>query len=429
MPSNCLNASMPSIELLKAGVPRGPVGKDRGQIPGEARVDGVARRHDRRGGGGWQRHSSDHKGAAACLQRRKSRQRATLDGFTLRSSSCVVSDPSCAARFCLHWRRSSRRAARDTQRANRCDQRPILILISIDGWRWDYLERFAPPALSALAARGVRAEGLIPSFPSKTFPNHYTIVTGLYPDRHGIVSNTMRDPALPGLFSLVQRRRAAGHALVGRRAALGDRRAAGPDRRDDVLAGIGRGDCRRPPDATGGCSTTKSRTTSASIRCSSGCGSPRRARPTFFTLYFSDVDSAGHDFGPESPEMRRGGAAVDAGDRAARQRDSTPLALSARTNLVLVSDHGMAQIAPDRVIVLDDYVDSPPSIVIDWVPILGVTPRGGSVDELYQRAEGQASGPAGVQERGPAGTLSPARSPAATRRHRHRRRRLAHHDA
>jgi predicted AlkP superfamily pyrophosphatase or phosphodiesterase len=81
-------------------------------------------------------------------------------------------------------------------------ERPILILVSIDGWRWDYLSRFAPPALSALAARGVLSEGLIPSFPSKTFPNHYTIVTGLYPSRHGIVSNSMRDPGLPGLFSL-----------------------------------------------------------------------------------------------------------------------------------------------------------------------------------------------------------------------------------
>ena len=82
---------------------------------------------------------------------------------------------------------------------------PIVILISIDGWRWDYLDRFKPPMLGRLAASGVRAEGLIPSFPSKTFPNHYTIVTGLYPSRHGIVSNTMSDPALPSRFSLSDR--------------------------------------------------------------------------------------------------------------------------------------------------------------------------------------------------------------------------------
>ena len=83
--------------------------------------------------------------------------------------------------------------------------RPILILVSIDGWRWDYLERFAPPVLTALATAGVRAEGLIPIFPSKTFPNHYTLVTGLYPERHGIVSNSMIDPNLPGRFTLRDR--------------------------------------------------------------------------------------------------------------------------------------------------------------------------------------------------------------------------------
>ena len=59
---------------------------------------------------------------------------------------------------------------------------PTLIVVSFDGWRWDYHSRAPAPNLRRLMARGVRAESLIPSFPSKTFPNHYTIVTGLYPD-------------------------------------------------------------------------------------------------------------------------------------------------------------------------------------------------------------------------------------------------------
>ena len=84
-------------------------------------------------------------------------------------------------------------------------RQPVTILISIDGFRWDYLDRIKPPVLTRLAAAGVRAEGLIPSFPSKTFPNHYTIVTGLYPARHGIISNSIVDPALPSRFSLGDR--------------------------------------------------------------------------------------------------------------------------------------------------------------------------------------------------------------------------------
>ena len=83
--------------------------------------------------------------------------------------------------------------------------RAIVILISIDGFRWDYLNRFSPPAISRLAAEGVRAEGLIPQFPSKTFPNHYTIVTGLRPARHGIISNNMRATDIPGEFAMSNR--------------------------------------------------------------------------------------------------------------------------------------------------------------------------------------------------------------------------------
>ena len=72
---------------------------------------------------------------------------------------------------------------------------PIVVLIAIDGWRWDYLDRVPAPALRELARRGVRAEALVPVFPTLTFPNHYTIATGLRPWRHGIISNTMLDPA------------------------------------------------------------------------------------------------------------------------------------------------------------------------------------------------------------------------------------------
>src|SRR3954466_587050 len=83
----------------------------------------------------------------------------------------------------------------------RAGDAPILILISFDGWRRDYIDRLPVPNLKALAARGVRAAALIPSFPILTFPNHYTIVTGLYPEHHGVVANNMRDPSMPERFT------------------------------------------------------------------------------------------------------------------------------------------------------------------------------------------------------------------------------------
>jgi len=79
---------------------------------------------------------------------------------------------------------------------------PILILISFDGFRWDYDSRFPAPNLHALARRGVRAKEMIPSFPVLTFPNHYTIVTGLYPEHHGIVGNNIVEPGYPVKFTM-----------------------------------------------------------------------------------------------------------------------------------------------------------------------------------------------------------------------------------
>ena len=95
-------------------------------------------------------------------------------------------------------------AAGRSQQADGYDR--TVILISFDGWRWDYQTHIPVPNLQRLIARGVRAEALIPAFPSKTFPNHYTIVTGLYPGHHGIVANNIRDAATGRMFTLGSRR-------------------------------------------------------------------------------------------------------------------------------------------------------------------------------------------------------------------------------
>ncbi len=75
-------------------------------------------------------------------------------------------------------------------------ERTSLVLISIDGFRADYLDRGLTPTLRRLAATGVRAQWMNPSYPSLTFPNHYTLVTGLRPDHSGIVNNRFIDPRL-----------------------------------------------------------------------------------------------------------------------------------------------------------------------------------------------------------------------------------------
>ena len=80
--------------------------------------------------------------------------------------------------------------------------RPYVVLVSLDAFRYDYIARYRPASLERLAARGIAARSLIPPFPSKTFPSHYTIATGLYPGHHGIVSNNFYDPATERWFRL-----------------------------------------------------------------------------------------------------------------------------------------------------------------------------------------------------------------------------------
>ena len=92
------------------------------------------------------------------------------------------------------------------------DLKPTVILISLDGFRYDYLDKYRPPTLNKLAKEGVRAKWMIPSFPTKTFPNHYTMVTGLYPEHHGIVENNVYD--FGEVFGSVCRRVVGGGASL-----------------------------------------------------------------------------------------------------------------------------------------------------------------------------------------------------------------------
>ena len=84
--------------------------------------------------------------------------------------------------------------------------KPLTILLSIDGFKPEYLKRNISPNLNMLAKNGALASHLISTFPSVTFPNHYSMVTGLYPDQHGIVNNTMVDPLIPETFTLSARK-------------------------------------------------------------------------------------------------------------------------------------------------------------------------------------------------------------------------------
>lgn len=228
----------------------------------------------------------------------------------------------------------------------------LTILVSIDGFRVDYLDRGDTPVMKALAEGGARA-AMRPSFPSVTFPNHYALITGKRPDRNGIVGNTMLDAAVspekftmrslePGWWNQAkpfwvsveqQGKRAAALFWPGSEIEIDgvrpsrwvkfDSEMPGAARVDQVLSWLDSAD--GPPIA-------------------------------FSTLYFDVVDTDGHHYGPESPEVRAAAASVDA----ALGRLVEGLKARGRfenTDIVIVADHGMAPLPAANRVVLDDLID------------------------------------------------------------------------
>lgn len=251
-----------------------------------------------------------------------------------------------------------------------------LVLVSIDGYRWDYLDRadVEQPTLRFLA-EGVRAERLLPVYPTKTFPNHYSLVTGLHPSQHGIVANTMRDPERlvdgePARFSLSNR-----EAIIDGRwwggepiwvtaetQGLTAATAFWPGSEAEI-AGV-RPTHWLPYD---GDLAYADRVDQALAWLDEGSD--------LVTLYFEAVDTAGHRFGPEADETN---AAIEQVD-AALARLVDGLRQRGRlgaTDLVVVSDHGMAAVSPDRVVLLDDAIDLD-AVDVDWGEPVGIWPEDG----------------------------------------------------
>ena len=261
------------------------------------------------------------------------------------------------------------------------DLKPTVILVSFDGWRWDYAQKYSPPTVTQLMQQGV-STALIPSFPSKTFPNHYTIVTGLYPGHHGIVANSVKDPPT-GRRLLMSNRKEVQDALWwgGEPLWVTSQRAgqpAAPLFWPGSEAPI-QGEWARfwePFDE-------KVPANARVDRLLSWLDLPAAQRPTFLTVYFSDVDGAGHAYGPDSR------AVADAVRRVDRYLDRLMRGLERRrlkdrVNLVIVSDHGMAETNVDRVVVLDDYLSLDDVDVIDLNPTLGLFPPPDREEAVYQ---------------------------------------------
>ena len=225
-----------------------------------------------------------------------------------------------------------------------------------------------------------------PSYPALTFPNHFTLVTGLRPDHHGVVHNSMREERL-GAFR------------VADLAAVGDGRwwRAEPVWIGAEKAGLRTAIWAWPGGAAeiDGVRPTRwvpyDPAISAATRVDEvlrWLQEPAATRPRFAALYMEQVDNAGHDFGPDAPQTR---AAVRAADAAiGRLVDALERSyLSGRVNLIVVSDHGMATVAPGQVIDVENMVPMADAAVISVGQSVGIAPREGRTLATEQRLLGR----------------------------------------
>jgi predicted AlkP superfamily pyrophosphatase or phosphodiesterase len=265
------------------------------------------------------------------------------------------------------------------------DLKPTVILVSFDGWRWDYAQKYSAPTVTRLIKRGVSGP-LIPSFPSKTFPNHYTIVTGLYPGHHGIVANAVRDPATGRRLTMSNRQEVQDPMWWG-----GEPLWVTVQRAGQMAAPLFWPGSEAPimgPRARFWEPFSEAMPANERIdRVLRWLDLPAAERPTFLSVYFSDVDGAGHDKGPNSQAV---GDAVRRVDRYLNRlvQGLTRRKIADRVNIVIVSDHGMAEANSSRVVVLDDYVSVDGLDFVDLNPTLGVFPPAGREDAVYRSLAG-----------------------------------------
>ena len=258
-----------------------------------------------------------------------------------------------------------------------------LILISIDGFRWDYFDKVETPNFDQLIANGSKADGLKTSYPSKTFPNHISIVTGNYPSNHGIISNYFYDADFDEYFYIgagstaaqdgkwidaepiwvtieKQAKRAmimfwpmSDAEIMGIRPSkyyVYNEDPTNLDRMDQILSWLLH---------TG------------------------NARPSFLASYFSVVDSKGHSYGPDGDETIEAIRVVDKAIGHLIDGLEAQNILN-EVNIMIVSDHGMTETPDTKVINIADYITLDDVVTVGGGPFMEIRPNEGKLESVYQ---------------------------------------------
>jgi len=256
---------------------------------------------------------------------------------------------------------------------------PPLILISIDGFREDYIGRGYSPNLKTLADGGATGE-MHPSFPSITFPNHYTLVTGLVPDHHGIVDNMMTDPGRPSVVFKMSNADAVKDSFWWNEATpMWDTvERAGGKVGVEFWPGSEADEGGLRPTYYGHFDVKV--TNEARVdQILAWMDLPTDQRPNAYLLYFDIVDHQGHDFGPSSKEVDDAIAAVDS---AIGRLEAGLKARGVTANQIIVADHGMSPVSAERAYFMEDILPAGSYDMKTTGPVASLNPVPGHEAEI-----------------------------------------------
>lgn len=235
------------------------------------------------------------------------------------------------------------------------EQLPYVILVSFDGFRHDYVEKLDLPNFKAFIKKGTQAEAIIPCFPSLTFPNHYSIVTGMYPAAHGLVDNTFYDSVRNSSYRMSDKEKVVDPYYYGGTPLWllakqhGIKSASyfwvGSELNDEKL----RPDYSYPYDE-------KIPFQSRIDQVLAWLKLPENERPHFITLYFSSPDHESHEYGPWAEDTKKTLVRMDSllGNLMKGVKET-----KLPVNTILVSDHGLSELTmePETFIFLDELMD------------------------------------------------------------------------
>lgn len=252
------------------------------------------------------------------------------------------------------------------------DAKPYLLLISLDGFRWDYVDRFKPVHLSKFIDGGVKAASLVPCFPSKTFPNHYSIATGMYPDHHRLLGNSFYNYETKKIYTMGNPEMVTDGRYYGGSPIWVQAGKAGLVTASFFFPGTEaviqnyRPNYYKQYDGS-----IKNETRVAQVV--DWLKLPEDKRPHFISLYFSDMDDVGHRYGPNADSILN--TTLQNLDATLGTLFKQIASLGLPVNIVIVSDHGMSEVPNEKQIAVETVEDNEKYLTINSGAILSLHPK------------------------------------------------------